>query len=119
MWIAQKVNTATGTSTITSQAPWVNLVTPMISVTMPVITAPTPLMTAERRHPRSRSRRQCTTMPACERVKLVNTPTAYSGISFSTLPLNTSSSTIATTDRAIIPLVKANLSPRYWNTLGA
>ena len=60
----------------TSQAPWANFVPAMTSVTTPVATAPTPLITAERRQPDPRSFRQCTTMPAWDRVKLVKTPTA-------------------------------------------
>ena len=70
-----------GISRTTSQAPSTNLVMAITIVTMPVATAPRPLMTAERCQPASRSLRQWRTMPACDSVKLVNTPTAYSGIS--------------------------------------
>ena len=44
------------------------------------------LSTADFCQPGSRVCRQCATMPACDSVKLVNTPTAYSGISASRLP---------------------------------
>ncbi len=46
------------------------------TVTTPVSSAPTPFMTARRHQPGVRSLNQRTTMPDCDRVKLVNTPTA-------------------------------------------
>ena len=108
----QKRPISSGISRITSHAPSANLVTAMTIVTMAVATEPTPLITAERSQPGSRSLRQWTTMPACERVKLVNTPTAYNGMSASRLPLKTTSSTIDSSARATIPVVNASRSPR-------
>ena len=53
-----------------------NLETTTTTITMPVAIAPTVLMTAPCCQPFSRTRRWCLTMPACDSVKLVNTPTA-------------------------------------------
>ena len=63
---------------MTIHAPCGNLVTITTTETTAVKTAPKPFMTARGSHPgtSARSRRQCTTMPACEMVKLVKTPTA-------------------------------------------
>ncbi len=60
----------------TIQAPWVNLVTAMTTATTPVATAPTPLMTSRRRQPARARVHQCRTMPACDRVNEMKTPTA-------------------------------------------
>ena len=60
---------------ITIHAPWVNLVMATITSTTPVTTAPTPLMTMLRRHPWPRSLRHRRTIPACDSVNAVNTPT--------------------------------------------
>jgi hypothetical protein len=43
---------------------------------------------------------------------------AYSGMSWSTLPLKTISSTIENSASATMPLVKASRSPRNWNRRG-
>ncbi len=48
----------------------------MISVTTKVVAAPIPLMTMLLCQRGPRSRRQCTTMPACDSVNDVNTPMA-------------------------------------------
>ena len=48
---------------------------------MPVSTQPTALIVSRRRQPWLLVRSQWRTMPACEIVKSMNTPTAYSGIS--------------------------------------
>ena len=63
---------------ITIQAPCGSLVMTMTTDTTAVAVAPTPFITARQRQPLSTSfrRNQWTTMPACEMVKLVNTPTA-------------------------------------------
>ena len=68
--------TSSGTRSITAHAPWVNLVTAITTVTRPVATAPPPLMSNPVRQPGSWSRRWRRAMPACDSVKLVNTPMA-------------------------------------------
>ena len=66
---------------MTIQAPWMNFVCITTIRTRPVARAPIALMIALRRHPfacvppRSRTRCQCRTIPDCDSVKLVNTPT--------------------------------------------
>ena len=57
-------------------APSLNRVTPLISRTSAVMTVPVALITSPSRHPFSRSRNQRDTMPACDIVNAVNTPTA-------------------------------------------
>ena len=57
-------------------------------------------------------------MPACESVKAVKTPIAYSGMSASTRPRNATTSTIETMARATIPALNASRSPRYANWRG-
>ena len=52
-----------------------NLVIVTMTSTSPVATAPMPLITALRFQPRSRVRSQWRTMPVCESVNEVNTPT--------------------------------------------
>jgi hypothetical protein len=66
----------TGTSTATSHAPWVNLVTAMTTSTAADRNAPAPLIIRPRRHAGSRSRKWCRAMPAWERVNDVKTPSA-------------------------------------------
>ncbi len=61
---------------IGTHAPLVNLVIATMSVTMPVAVAPTALITVPRFHAGSRSLRWWITMPACDSVNDVNTPTA-------------------------------------------
>lgn len=68
--------TSRGMASTTTQAPWVNLLISSTAPTTAVISAPTPLTRARVRQPRSRSLHQCITIPAWERVKLMNTPTA-------------------------------------------
>ena len=69
-----------GISTITTHAPWVNLVMASTIVATPVATAPVRLIASALRHPLHFESSQCQTIPACERVKEMKTPTAYSGI---------------------------------------
>ena len=71
-----KNTTMNGTSTAGIQAPSVNFDPSTMSVTMPVATAPVPLMARLTRHRGSRNRQWCTTMPLCDSVNPVNTPTA-------------------------------------------
>ncbi len=66
-----------GTMTTTIQAPAVNFVIAMTEKTMPVVIAPTALMTADRfQLGSSLKRNQCSTIPACDSVKHMNTPSA-------------------------------------------
>ena len=67
-----------GTSTTTIHAPSPILAIAMMQNTIPVVTAPTALTAAEIRQRESVSLylNQCTTMPACESVKDMNTPIA-------------------------------------------
>ena len=60
----------------TIQAPWANFATAKTTATMPVATAPTPLMNALRCQPELRSESQWRTIPVCDSVNAVNTPTA-------------------------------------------
>ena len=71
-----------------------------------------------RRHPSPRSRRQWTTIPACDSVIEVNTPIAYSGMRASTRPPNAARTTIDRTARATIPALNASRSPRNAKRLG-
>ena len=57
-------------------------------------------------------------MPACDRVKLVNTPIAYSGISRLTSPPVASSVRIAEPARKMIPLENTSRWPRTMNWRG-
>ena len=110
--------TSSGTTTTTSHAPSANFAAAKMSVTIAVAMAPTPLIARLRRQPGSRVRRQWTTMPSCDSVIDVNTPTAYSGISASTRPPNAATTTIARTASAMIPELNARRSPRYANRDG-
>ena len=80
---------------------------------MNVATAPTPLITALRFQPGSRSFWWWRTMPACDSVNDVNTPTAYSGISALVMPPN---ATISDAGRArrgrATPFENTSRSPR-------
>ena len=107
-----------GMMTTISHAPSANLATAKMTVTMPVATAPKPLIAMLRRQPSPRSRRQWTTIPACDSVIEVNTPMAYSGISASTRPPNAARTTIDRTASATIPVLNASRSPRNANRLG-
>lgn len=66
---------------IESQAPWMNFVAVITMRTTNVVTAPIALITIERRHPGWAlgplcfSRSQCRTIPVCESVNEVKTPT--------------------------------------------
>ncbi len=57
-------------------APLVNLDTTTITITIAVATAPVALIARPTFQCGSRSRQWCTTIPACDRVNPVNTPTA-------------------------------------------
>ena len=69
---------------ITMYAPCVNLVTATTIRTMKVATAPTPFRIALRLYPGGFKRRHRRTIPVCESVKLVKTPSTYSWMSFVT-----------------------------------
>ena len=64
-----------GIATITIHAPFANFVIVTTTSTTPVVTAPMPLMIALRCQLASFVRSQRRTMPACESVNAVNTPT--------------------------------------------
>ena len=65
-----------GTRSITTQAPSVNFTAATIASTSADRQAPMALITRPVRQPGSLSRRWCLVIPACDRVKLVNTPMA-------------------------------------------
>jgi hypothetical protein len=69
-------STSIGMIAAGTQAPSVNLDTTTTRATTPVATAPTALITRLDRQRGSFIRRWCTTMPDCESVKPVKTPTA-------------------------------------------
>ena len=65
-----------GIAAITTFAPFWNFVIVTMTSTTPVVNAPMPLMTAAAPPPRPlHTRNQRRTMPACESVNAVNTPT--------------------------------------------
>ncbi len=78
---ATRNHTMTGTNTMITQAPCVNLVIAITTVTTAVVTAPRPLIAQAVPPSRLPELRWCLAMPACESVNEVNTPIAYSGIS--------------------------------------
>jgi len=65
-----------GSTSTTTQAPWVNFVVVMTTMTTKVVTAPLPLMTALSPQCRLRSFSQWRTMPVWESVKPRKTPSA-------------------------------------------
>jgi hypothetical protein len=62
-------------ATVTSHAPWANFVQMTIRVTRPVAVAPIALIAARPRQPVDLVRLQYWTIPACESVNAVKTPT--------------------------------------------
>ena len=95
----------------TIQAPSRNFVLTITTATTPVISAPTPLTTARHRQPDVRKRHQCRTIPDCDNVNEMNTPTAYRGIIRWVEALKTTSRTIATRASPMIPLEYTSRSP--------
>ena len=73
--------TRVGIMITTRKAPSTNFTDVTTTAITPVSTAPTALIASRYRQPGSRVRSQWRTMPVCEIVKSMNTPTAYSGIS--------------------------------------
>jgi hypothetical protein len=67
--------TSSGMATITIHAPPVNFEMDTTISTTNVVNAPTPLMAMPRRQLGSLTRRWCSTMPVCDSVNEVNTPT--------------------------------------------
>ena len=64
-----------GTSTITSQAPWKKLLRPTTTATTTAVVAvPRPLIARPARQPSSRRVHQRTSIPPCDSVKAMNTP---------------------------------------------
>ncbi len=86
MLVASRMNRPTASRE--TQAPAVNFVIPAVMNTIAESTPPVALKARLRRQWGSRRRHQCTTIPAWDRVKARNTPTAYSGIRGSVLPPN-------------------------------
>ena len=76
MWIDLNSRMMNGITTIGTHAPLVNLVTATTIRMMNVVTAPTPLSQALNFQRGSRSFWWWRTMPACDSVNDVNTPTA-------------------------------------------
>ncbi|OGL04311.1 MAG: hypothetical protein A3I03_05745 [Candidatus Rokubacteria bacterium RIFCSPLOWO2_02_FULL_68_19] len=68
--------TRTGITKTTIHAPWVNLLTAITRATAPVTVAPMPLTARRRCHPGPRCASQWRTMPACDSVNEMKTPTA-------------------------------------------
>ena len=92
------------------QAPWTNFVRAVTTSTRPVAIAPTPLIDdrdgaspVAPRSPFRRSRSQWRTMPVCDSVNAVNTPTMYSWISLSRFASNATIRTQATSDSTTMP----------------
>ena len=69
-------STINGMSAAGIQAPLVNLDTRTMTMTTAVATAPVALIARPTLQWGSRSRQWCTTIPACDRVNPVKTPTA-------------------------------------------
>ena len=85
---------------------------------MPVSTQPTALIVRRRRQPWLLVRSQWRTMPACEIVKSMNTPTAYSGISAWVEAPPAMTTAPATEPSRMIPVENARRSPRNANWRG-
>ena len=88
----------------TRYAPATNLTDVTTIAITPVSTAPVALIVNRRRHPVSRVRSQCLTMPDCAIVKSMNTPTAYSGIRAWVEPPPAITTRLATVPRMMIPV---------------
>ena len=69
-------NTSSAISKSATQAPWLNLVTAAMTKTIADNAAPTAFRTMLLRQCSWRRLHQCTTIPAWDRVKAMNTPTA-------------------------------------------
>src|SRR5450756_2305813 len=104
----------------TIQAPSGNFTTTITTETTAVTLAPVPFITARQRHPDADClrRNQCTTIPDCEMVKLVNTPTAYRGIILLTFAWKMMIRKTETKARPMMPFEKTRRSPRFWNCRG-
>ena len=100
-----------GISTITTQAPCVNLVMASTTVATPVANAPVRLIARTLRHPLHFKSSQCQTIPACESVNEMKTPTAYSGIKACVSPRKMMSRSAAQAPRMSIPFENASRSP--------
>ena len=72
----RRSTTITGSVMRITQAPSANFVMAITAATTKLRKQPKPLIATPLRQPGSRSRRWCLVMPACERVKPVNTPMA-------------------------------------------
>ena len=108
--MATNVAMSRGMISTTIQAPSANLVTVSVSSTMAVTTAPTPFTHMRHRHPVSFRRSQRQTIPLCENVKEMKTPTMYNG--------KATISRMANALRIRIPLEKTSRSPWLENWRG-
>src|SRR5438309_5620933 len=95
------------------QAPDVNLETSTTTRMIDVAVAPTALIAMPDLQPRSLRRRWWRTIPAWDRVKAVNSPTAKSGTSAATAPPKAQSRRAAAAARAMMPWEKTSRSPRW------
>ena len=114
----RKRKTNDGMAMTTTHAPSVNLETRKTMVAMAVMHAPMPLMVARRRQWGGRVFRQCTTSPACDRVKPMKTPMAKRGISVFVLPSTATRRAPARTASTTMPFAKVCRSPRMVKRCG-
>jgi hypothetical protein len=105
-------------STTTIHAPSANLANAVTTITSPVVAAPRLLMSAFHRQSAGRRVSHRRTMPTCESVNDVNTPSAYSGISRWVVPSKSAISAEAETPRMMAPLENTRRSPRLANWRG-
>jgi hypothetical protein len=116
--MARKPITMNGMSAAGIQAPSVNFDTSTISAMNAVVTAPMVLMAIPHCQRGSRCRRWWRTMPDWLRVKPVNTPTAYSGMSWEMSPWKATISADAATARNNTPFENTSRVPRLKNCRG-
>jgi hypothetical protein len=84
----------------------------MIRKTVKVVMPPIELMIALRIHPGSLRRSHLRTIPICEIVNDIKTPTAYMGSNLWVSPLKSKIKTDATAPSTIIPLEYTSRSPK-------
>src|SRR5436309_1184624 len=106
----RNIITMNGIAAMTIHAPCLNFVYVTTTSTTNVAVAPIPLMTMERRQPRAAlgplrfSFSQCRTIPVCDSVNDVNTPTTYNWISRVRSASNTTISRQASAGRTTTPV---------------
>ena len=101
----------------TIQAPDRNLVKEITSATSSVVSAPSPLIAKLRHQPffTLRRRHQWRTIPPCERVNDMKTPTAYRLMRLVVSPWKMTSSRLDSAARQTMPIENARRSPRKAN----